>query len=337
MKSYIGISRDHSGSMQPHVTAAKMDYNGTISGIREAAKSSEIDTIVSVVKCGVGNKALVQREVVNSSVNALQDVTHYIADGTGTPLWDSVGELIHIFEGTPDVNNPEVTFLVMAITDGLENRSATWSAERLRRKIMELQGTDRWSFVFRVPIGYSKALQRLLGISEGNILEWEQTQKGFEKATQVTRTAFTGYYSGLRSGQTSTTRFFSNLAQIPHAEVKRELRDITGEVDILLVKRDRSVIREFCERETGKPYMKGMAFYQVVKAETVQDHKEIVILDKKNKRVYTGSKVRDLLGFPQWGSIRLIPGNHGDYELYVQSTSVNRLLPLHTKVLYLNS
>jgi hypothetical protein len=336
LKSYVGIVRDHSGSMAPHRGLAAKDYNLIIDGLRTAAKQNDIDTVVSVVKCGVGPSARVEREVTLSSVNALKSITGYTADGGGTPLWDSVGELIDIYKFVPDVNENEVTFLILVVTDGLENRSLTWSSVELRKAIVELQGTDRWSFAFRVPRGYSKELAYRLGVPLGNILEWEQTEAGFERAAASTTAAIASYQSGLRSGARSTTRFYVDMENIPTDTVKRELRDISRQVVIWSVPGPESVaIKVFCERKSGKPYVKGRAFYELIKTETVQDYKELVIRQVSSGAVYSGHAARDLLGLPIYGSMRLSPGEHGGYELFVQSTSLNRVLAPGSKLLYL--
>ncbi len=65
--------------------------------------------------------------------------------------------------------------------------------------------------------------------------------------------------------------------------------------------------------------IKDSAFYELSKPEKVQGHKDIAIRDKT-----TGA--RDLLGLPKYGDIRLAPLDHGNYNLFVQSTSVNRKL-----------
>ena len=155
MKNYIGISLDTSASMRGITRAAGKDYNENIEGIKEEAEKHKIDTIVSVVKCGVGRMATIEREVVNSSVNAIKPIMDgmYKADGMATPLFDSIGELISIMENVPDKDDPEVSFLIMAITDGKENSSKKWNVRTLSEKIRKLQATDRWSFIFRVPKG----------------------------------------------------------------------------------------------------------------------------------------------------------------------------------------
>lgn len=332
-KNYIGIVRDHSGSMQSHVRLAAADYNLIIEGIKSS--SDEIDSIVSVVKCGVGYQARVERETVLSSVNALKPITSYVADGSGTPLWDSVGELINIFEGVPDFGDKDVSFLLMIITDGQENRSQFWTSHALRVKIQELQATDHWTFTFRVPHGYSLALQRMLGVAPGNILEWEQTEAGFRAATQSTISALRSYGTTLRSGGRSTNRFYADLSQVSPAEIKRELTDISRRVKIWSVNGSSSiVIKDFCELKGKEPYVKGRAYYELAKTETVQDYKEIAIRDRATSKIYSGHAARELLGLPVFGQIRLSPGDHGGYDIFIQSTSVNRVLHPGTKLLY---
>jgi hypothetical protein len=335
MKNYIVIIRDHSGSMSPHKKSAAADYNIIIEGIKAAAIENGIDTIVSVVECGVGYEAKVRRDVVLSSVTRLKPIIDYRADGSGTPLWDSVGNGISLLSGVPDSDSPEVSFLVMAITDGQENRSNIWRADQLRVKIHELQGTDRWSFAFRVPVGYASTLQSKLGIPAGNILEWEQTTEGFERAAGATATAFRSYTASLAQGQRSTQRFYSDLSGIKPSVVRRELVNISDKVVIWNVTTPQPVaIKAFCEAKNGEPYVKGRAYYELAKTETVQDYKELIIRHKRGGAVYSGHAARDLLGLPLYGSFRLSPGDHGDYELFVQSTSLNRVLHPGSKLLY---
>jgi hypothetical protein len=335
MKNYIGIVKDHSASMRPHVNLARRDYHNLVADIKEETQKHGIDTIVSVVKCGVGFKATVQREIVNSSITTLRPAQSYITDGHATPLWDSVGELIKIFEAVPDLENREVSFLLSIITDGQENNSKRWDSLQLRNKILELQATDRWSFIFRVPYGYATLLQDLLGVPAGNILEWEQTERGWGEATQRTSIGLHNYYSGLHSGTTSTNKFFADTSNLKIVDIKREMKDISREVTIWQVSHP-SVIRDFIEEKTQKPYIKGTVYYELVKTETVQDHKNLIIRKKDSTgAVYAGHAARHLLGLPDYGNIRLAPKNHGAgaWEIFIQSTSVNRVLPSGTKVL----
>jgi hypothetical protein len=333
MKQYVGISRDHSRSMFNITGPAARDYNDNITAIRDAALATGLDTIVSVVKCGVGVKAIVEREIVNSNVQVLKPIHAYIADGSGTPLWDSVGELIEIMSGVPDASDPEVSFLVMVITDGEENHSQRWTADRLSRTIQDLQASDRWTFAFRVPRTFGARLARF-GIPEGNILEWDQTVRGVTVASQATQTAVSSYFTNRGQGVRSTNKFFADLSHVKSSTVRQVLHDISAQVARYFV--DPQVhgvaIRPFIE--AYMPFKVGTVYYQLTKTEKVQDHKNICLCDRATGAIYSGTAARDLLGLPHNGLITLAPHNLGNYDVFVQSTSVNRKLVGGTTVLY---
>jgi hypothetical protein len=174
-----------------------------------------------------------------------------------------------------------------------------------------------------------------LGIPEGNILEWDQTEAGFAEATMMETAATQSFYELRSSGVGATKTFYSNLAGVAKADVEKKLVDISSEVKIHLVEGEnaRLPIRNFCEKVAGG-FVRGTAFYQLVKPEkVVQERKMICIRHKLTGQVYTGTSARDLLGIPHFGNISLKPGDHGDYDIYVQSTSVNRKLPDKTGVM----
>lgn len=338
MKNYIGISRDHSGSMRPIASAAARDYNLTINVLKDQAINHKQETFVSVVKCGVGSLGVVGVECAAAPITALQPIAEnaYKADANSTPLLDSVGELITLFESSPDVNDPETSFLVMAITDGEENSSRLWSPTRLMKKIQQLQNTDRWTFVFRVPHGGKKTLLSM-GVPSGNILEWETTERGMEQSTQITSQAFQNYYSNRAAGQRSTKSFYMDLSAISEKEIKTELVDISSKVNLFVVQSNENgkEIKTFIEERTNKPYLKGAAFYQLTKTEKeVQSYKVLVVRDKFSGKIYGGQAARQLLGLPSYGTVRLVPEKSGKFDVFIQSTSLNRKLVSGSIVLY---
>src|SRR5260370_27655715 len=189
MKTYVGIARDHSGSMSSLSRKAREDYNGLISQLRSASDEEGIDTIVNTVTFGINSSVKV--EVVNSSVNAVKPLNDYETDSQ-TPLFDAVGKLITLLEGVPDAKD-DVNFLVMVVTDGQENHSFTWNTARLTKEMPRLQNTDKWTFTFSVPVGYARALSQM-GIPAGNIIEWEQTERGMRESTVKTQSAVKNFY-----------------------------------------------------------------------------------------------------------------------------------------------
>jgi hypothetical protein len=339
MKNYVGISRDHSGSMRSIARAAARDYNSKVVSIREASQTNNLDTIVSVVECGYGNTDLVRRDVVNSSAMVLEQINEskYQADGRGTPLWDSVGELIEIFENVPDYADKTVSFMVMAITDGEENASRKYNAQKIAAKIRELNNTDRWTFVFRVPRGYGRKIAQL-GIPAGNIQEWDQTDAGVAVAAKRDAEAFTTYFTEKSRGVTSTSKFYADLSSVSSSDVAKVAEDISAQVLLWPVgpaDNDKE-IRPFVEaRLNGAPMLKGSSFYQLTKTEPkVQDYKKIVIRDKKTNLIYGGDATRQMLGLPNYGDVRLAPKDLGNFDVFIQSTSVNRKVTKGSQVLY---
>ena len=339
LKNYIGFSCDHSGSMSHIARFAARDYNANIAAIQEASAAQNIDTVVSVMQCGIGRPAENKFSIVNSSVTRLTPIpeSSYVANGNYTPLFDSVGDIIDQFKKVPDFDDPTVSFLIMVVTDGGDNASRKWTGRSLGQEIQRLQATDRWTFVFRVPRGDKRGLVSL-GIPEANILEWDQSERGVQVATQATTKGFQNFYADRAAGKGSTATFYADLSKVDAATVKAQLVDISSEISIwsVLPQEDGNQVRDFCEKRLGASGMlKGAAFYELTKLEKkVQDYKEIVIRDKSSKMIYGGKAARDLLGLPHHGDVKLAPGNHGNYDIFIQSTSVNRKLPAGSSVLY---
>ncbi len=335
MKNYIGISRDHSASMRMLSKAAANDYNETIKQIQQSATEHDIDTIVSVVKCGVGRgRGSVEREIVNSNVQVLKPIqpNQYIADGSSTPLFDSVGDLITQFENVPDASDPNVAFVIMVITDGEENSSTKWTGTSIGKKIKQLQATDRWTFVFRVPTGNKSQLMQY-GIPEGNILEWDtSSERGLQSVSSVNTQAIKQFYTARSTGITSTGKFYADLSKVTLKEVKQNLVDVTGDFTSHYIQPnyDGWEIRTFVEQIIGKTYSKGCAYYQLSKSEKVQASKQIAIRDKVTGKIYSGMAARNMLGLPAGSEVRLAPShtlqNGSQYEVFIQSSSVNRKL-----------
>jgi hypothetical protein len=328
MKQYLGISRDHSGSMSSLRDPAMKDYNDTIKAARQAAKDNDIHTLVSVTEAG----GIVRIREQGINIDHVVSLHSYGAAG-GTPLFDSVGQLINDFKQVRDSNDPDVTFLIIVITDGEENTSWDWDGGRLSKEIKKLQATDRWTFVFRVPRGYKSNLERF-GIPSGNIQEWDQTEQGLRESSVQTVSAVSNYYSGVKRGVTSTRTFFTNLDTVASNDVAAVMTDISKEVLIYPIYL-RTQIEAFAASKGQLTYEKGKWFYQMMKPEAaVQDYKVIVVRNKNTGLVYEGRAARQLLNIPTVGTIRLRPGDHGDWDIFIQSTSLNRILLPGTSVLY---
>lgn len=92
-------------------------------------------------------------------------------------------------------------------------------------------------------------------------------------------------------------------------------------------------IKEVCSLNRLK-FKTGRGFYQFTKAETIQDYKEIILREKASGDMFTGARARELLDLPESGTVRMKPKSLEKYEVFVQSTSVNRKIKGGTKFLY---
>lgn len=335
--SFISLIRDHSGSMRRIARAAARDFNGLASSIRQASAASGQDTRVSVVECGYGYTTDSRVVISGQPVAALLPIPEhaYSTDG-GTPLWDALGDAIDNLLSQPGATDPEAAFLVQLTTDGRDEHSKRWSAERIIARMEELIATDRWTFVFRVPANEVKKLTRL-GVHPGNILAWEQTDRGVANAQAASTAAFTDYFKGRAAGVKSTTRFYANMADVTTEDVKAALTDISAEVQMLSVSINDhdELIRDFVERKIGTKMLKGAAFYQLTSAQLkVQAYKLIAIRDQSNHAVYCGPAARQMMGIPAGVDVKLTPDNLGKFDVFVQSTSVNRKVVGGTELMY---
>lgn len=219
--------------------------------------------------------------------------------------------------------------VVIVLTDGEENASSRSAAE-LRDLIQEKQSTDYWTFAFLVPPGYADRFKKLSGVHDGNIQTWNNAAE----ADVAVNSGLDNYFTARKSGKKATRGFFTtDLSQVKSKDL-RNLTDISSNVKIWNVEAE-SRLDEFVTTKNGGAFQKGHSFYQLTKDEEVQDYKQVLLIKKGTKKVLCGA--RKLLGLPEFGSVKVRPGNHADYDIFVQSFSNNRKLVRGTKLVYLKT
>lgn len=329
MKNYICFVNDHSGSMYNVANAAVNDYNCIIESVKNAATREMQDTIVNTVGFGLG-PGRIERQVVNSNPHVLKPIVHWASQGN-TPLYDAIGNAAELLKSVPDYNNHDVSFLVSITTDGDENCSVKYDMFSIKNMIEELQKSNRWTFVIRVPKGYKHDVMNI-GIPEGNIHEWNTTSAGMEEATAKTQSAVDSYFTARSAGSRSSTTFYADASKVDTSN----LVDITNDVSLYVVPDNEMgiEIREFILKHRME-YLKGAAFYQLTKTEPrVQHDKLIAVRDRSTGKFYIGKDARKMIGLPTDKNARLHPGDHGNFDIFIQSSSVNRKLVAGTGVMY---
>ncbi len=135
---------DRSGSMASLAGDTVGGYNTFIA----KQKKEEGEAIVTTVLFDDRYEVFCDR----ADIKAIADMTErdYYARGC-TALYDAVGRTLNdtVYRrlGTPDAEIPERTIVVIT-TDGLENASREYSAEKVRDIIKKLEGTESWEFLF---------------------------------------------------------------------------------------------------------------------------------------------------------------------------------------------
>lgn len=277
--------------------------------------------------------------------------------GQNTALLDAVGKAIedlsgfdkptrHIFPWEQSKDN--VANLVIVLTDGEENASRFYrgsiggsiysrdylsSRKMLPDIIQKKQDEGNWTLAFQLPPGKADRFSREFGIPRSNCEEWEGTASGFTEASNRTVNSISAYTALRASGVTKSTSFYvtPDLSNVKAKDIK-QLDDMTSRFAQFRVDKEMD-IKSFVELRTKKPYIPGTAFFQLTKPEKVQASKQVALIEHGKKAVLGGQQARDLIGLKPFTDAKVIPGNHGNYDIFVQSMSSNRKLVRGTKVL----
>ncbi|MFG2891257.1 vWA domain-containing protein [Streptomyces sp. NPDC048248] len=234
------------------------------------------------------------------------------------------------------------SFLTFVLTDGQENAShrcpdaPAGDPRELVQAVAKLIATqeDNWTLAVLVPDQMGKREAMQCGFPKDNIAIWDATStQGLEEAGQVIRQATENFMMGRAQGIRGSRTVFSTGADAVNKDTIKAagLTPVKpSQYQLIPVARD-AAIRDWVT-ECGHTYRTGCAFYQLSKSEKIQAKKQIAVLEKKTDRVYSGPEARALLGLPDTET-RVKPDHNDDFTIFVQSTSVNRKLVPHTRLL----
>lgn len=144
-----------------------------------------------------------------------------------------------------------------------------------------------------------------------------ETKKRMNRAMDDTFNVLSGRP---RDSKGRFTKLTPDLAAVP-----------AGRFQILSVPEDTD-IRGFVEAQ-DLTFKKGRGFYEFTKTEDIQENKEVVLRDHKTGDMFSGPKAREMIGVPLGTRGRVRPAAL-PYQIFVQSTSVNRKLIHGTNFLY---
>lgn len=234
------------------------------------------------------------------------------------------------------------SFLVFAITDGHENDSKL-PPSALQKELASLD--ESWTVSCLVPNEQGERSAIKMGFKPGNILIWDATSReGLERASQVMSQATSTYMTNRTKGIRGTR----NLFQVDEAKLKAEvvkaanLKPLDPSQYLLVPVPYDIAIKDFVEQCTTN-YQVGTAYFQLNSGRKptgragviVQGTKQILVREKATNKVFGGQEARQLVGLPDHNVTVDPTKTDGDFDIFVQSTSLNRKLFAGTQLLLL--
>lgn len=332
--TYVYIVLDKSGSMNCIAEKTRQILKKTLDDIKANAQKNNIDVFLSLRQFSYSVDPY-DFDTVRS--DSLPSYIHFCPAGS-TSLFDATGQTINDMKNVDRTTGNKHSYLLIVITDGEENNSTKYNAYSLTSLMQEVQKTDRYTLTFQIPFGHKRKFCQNFGIPEGNVIEWEATERGMEQAYQIQTSSFSNY-SSLRSKgvRAVSTYYTTDLSNIKPADLNK-LMPINNQVKTLKVTHEAD-IKPFVEGEL-KFYRPGSAYYQLTKDEKLQSYKVVLIRDKATKKIYAGDGARSLIGLPpcssSGGTVRVKVGNHANFDVFVQSSSNNRKLVRGTDLIIWN-
>lgn len=325
-----------------------------------ARRSRELDQETRVTVYTFNDPDKIECVIYDKDVLRLPSIAHhYRVGGRGTALVAATLQSQEDLKHTAQLYGDHA-FLTYVLTDGEENVShfaarfndgaeIPWSS-LCRTKCTPQQVTayltaelralpDNWTVACLVPNQAGVHEAKKFGFPAGNIAVWDATSRAgvTEAVGTAIRTATESFMMGRSRGvRGSKTVFTAGVDTLNSETVKVAGLGALPPDRYRLLKVDADgPIREFIERETQATYRTGWAFYELTKPEKIQPQKEVCVRNRRSGRVYVGA-ARQLLGLPDH-EVRVKPESNPLYQVFVQSTSVNRKLIAGTKVLLLTA
>lgn len=327
--NHVVLVLDKSMSMQGHEANVVKVADAQIKYLARRSQELNQETRVSVYLFGSDVSCL----IYDMDVLRLPSLgKFYQATDGSTALIDGALTSIDELEKTAQLHGDH-SFLLYYVTDG-QNNVNTIKAPKLSQTIKSLP--ENWTLAVFVPDQNGVREAKQFGFPAQNISVWSTTaSNGMEEVGETMTKATDSYMTSRASGVRGTKNLFQMNTNINSSAIKNVLQELPArDYDVLLIRKydEGKAIKDFVETWTKDSYRVGSAYYQLSKPEKIQGSKEICIQEKRSGKVYTGSNARNILGLPTY-EVKVSPADFGSYNIFVQSTSVNRKLVADTQLL----
>lgn len=329
--NHVALVLDASSSMTRHTKDLVRIADDQVHYLADRSKVLDQETRVSIYAFSYA--AAVRCLVYDKDVLRLPSIASlYRADGM-TALIDATLKSQDDLALTPEIYGDH-SFLTFVLTDGMENDSRH-TRHDLRRRLESLP--DHWTVAVLVPDQRGVHDAKQCGFPAGNIAVWDTSSAvGLEDSFMLIRRATDDFMEARATGVRGTRSVFSTGVEAVNRETIQaaDLKPLRPHQYKALHVSRAAPIREYVE-SMGLTFRVGSGYYQLTKTETIQAHKAVAIVNKATGDVYTGANARSLLGLPDM-DVRVRPQGNPEFDVFVQSTSVNRKLVPGTILLLVN-
>lgn len=219
-KTHVVMLLDESGSMGCHRQSVVSSFNQYKGSLAEETKRCFISLYKFDMAHGrfsrdFGNFPILRRVFKNRKVKECYDLTteQYTPRG-GTPLYDAIGQLI---KKTKQRLPKEAKVLFVIHTDGFENASHEYSAERIKNMIKRLEKKRGWVFTYLGEGLAAWGQEVAMGFS--NSFQYDSSMRG--AATQTLTAASVNLCNNSKEAQYGTQSFYAD-AGIKEVEAKED-------------------------------------------------------------------------------------------------------------------
>lgn len=327
LKNHVAIVLDCSSSMGHIINDVQKVFTKQIEFLRKSSILFNQETRVSVYTFSNTVKCIIN----DVDVARPMEIGNLYAKGC-TALLDAIGLAIEDMNILPQKYGDHA-FLIYILTDGEENESKKYNANSFKSLMHNIP--SNYTIAAFVPDNNSKRMMEGYGLSPGNVEKWDTTKDGIEEVGRKFEASMNTYYGVRSAGVKSSDTMFADLSSVSFSDVKKLLNKVKSYKIIINEATKPIFIRDLIIDKTGLEYHKGMAYYELVKTETVQASKHIAIQSKKTGEIFSGDEAKNLLALPN-ESVKLKPTDNKDWNIYIQSLSVNRNIIPKQRVLVID-
>lgn len=327
--NHVVLVLDASTSMRDHRSNLVRVADGQIKYLARRSQELDQETRVSIYSFSNTAECL----VYDKDVLRLPSIASLYKIGGMTALVDASIKSLDDLARTATLYGDHA-FLTFVLTDGQENRSRH-APQALRAKLSGLP--PNWTVACLVPDARAAFEAKSFGFAPDNVAVWDATSAaGVEEVGETIRRATDNFMDARATGNFVGTRslFSTGVDAVNASTVRSNLTPLSQREYYMIPVHMDAPIREYVYSR-GLDYVLGNGFYQLTKTENIQPQKGIAIREKSTGQVYTGEAARDILGLPRNMQVRVKPNFNPDYDVFVQSTSVNRKLIAGTDLLLL--